>query len=67
MRDLVIQVIRIKLVTLFSFLLVEMVLIVRLNNPIVHQGCRGHKVEMTFSSRHGGELQKAAERVFTVE
>ncbi|XP_029970874.1 synaptonemal complex protein 2-like [Salarias fasciatus] len=42
----------------------EMVFRVQLNNPIIHQGSRGHTVELTFSSEHHCELHKAVERVF---
>lgn len=43
----------------------EVMLRARLSHPIMHQGNRGHTVELTFSSEHRSELQKAAEQAFT--
>ncbi|MED6236004.1 hypothetical protein ATANTOWER_003142 [Ataeniobius toweri] len=45
----------------------EMVLGVRLINPIMHLNIRGHMVELTFNTEHHRELEEAAGRVFKKE
>ncbi|XP_014872428.1 synaptonemal complex protein 2-like isoform X4 [Poecilia latipinna] len=42
----------------------EMVLCVRLTNPIMHLNTRSHVVELTFDPEHQQELEEAAGRVF---
>ncbi|XP_037829171.1 synaptonemal complex protein 2-like isoform X2 [Kryptolebias marmoratus] len=42
----------------------EMVLRVKLTNPIMHQDIRGQTVELSFSCEHQQELEEAAGRVF---
>lgn len=44
----------------------EVVLSVRLNNPIMHHNSRGQVVELSFSCEHQRELEEAARRVFMV-
>ncbi|XP_071340298.1 synaptonemal complex protein 2-like isoform X2 [Trachinotus anak] len=45
----------------------EMVLSIRLNNPIMHHNNRGQTVELSFNCEHQRELEEAAERVFMRE
>ncbi|PWA15689.1 hypothetical protein CCH79_00019586 [Gambusia affinis] len=44
----------------------EMVLCVRLTNPIMHLNTRSHVVELTFDLEHQQELEEAVGRVFNV-
>lgn len=43
-----------------------MVLSVKLNTPIMHQGSRGQRVELVFDSDHQAGVEEAARRVLTV-
>ncbi|XP_008306323.1 synaptonemal complex protein 2-like isoform X2 [Cynoglossus semilaevis] len=42
----------------------EMILSIQLNNPITHNGSKGQRVEITFSSEYEGGLREATEKVF---
>lgn len=44
----------------------EVVLSVKMSNPIMHHNSRGQTVKLSFSCEHQTELEEAAQRVFMV-